>query len=477
MAEENNFMKGTDFPTSDSIFNIEALEQDIGLDLPQSLNIIGVESNNSWSITKPINQTPTSSHAKEYHEGLGVDRPSLNLNRKHKMSSEELCSPPKIAKRTHLSKKVIESCPDEVNDITSNLFKNSPDAYLEPWAANVIEPPPHSDRSDIFEFNHTIVYQNATQDLHENSTNAKFYQDSNYNTDLNHTVTSETIQRVEPHITLPTLDVIELSFADITHKKQTSMSNTALPKNKLLVPTAGTSTTVTSAYNTIQPKIDPPVITISDDEEDSSGPKIEPQPNNNKKKYDELIFQQLIDIFPEADKDFIKEQCCLHSQINVIIGVILEMNNMYPKRKTNINPGPREESLSADKDSQNVASVSTSLIEPTHQSQLDFLLQIFPDADPTFLEAKSKLNDKDLTQFVSEATETKNYPKVEKPATSEKKEEPEDNLGLYTSSFDIKQFLKVFKDPFTYYLDANRECKRNQHSFEFMKKRLVLCDY
>lgn len=103
--------------------------------------------------------------------------------------------------------------------------------------------------------------------------------------------------------------------------------------------------------------------------------------------------------------------------------------------------------------------------------KLDFLMKIFPDADPAFLQTKCKLGESDLRNVVSEALENNNYPKI--VIKEEKKVEDNDqsDLGLYTTSFDVEKFLNIFPEPFQYFFDEKRICRSNQHCLEFMKRR------
>lgn len=102
--------------------------------------------------------------------------------------------------------------------------------------------------------------------------------------------------------------------------------------------------------------------------------------------------------------------------------------------------------------------------------KFDFLVKIFPDADPAFLQTKCKLGESDLRNVVSEALENNNYPKI--VIKEEKKVEDNDqsDLELYTTSFDVEKFLKIFPEPFQYFFDE-KICHYKQHCLEFMKRR------
>ncbi|XP_054261210.1 uncharacterized protein LOC128985602 [Macrosteles quadrilineatus] len=105
-------------------------------------------------------------------------------------------------------------------------------------------------------------------------------------------------------------------------------------------------------------------------------------------------------------------------------------------------------------------------------SQFNFLMEIFPDADPIFMESVSKFNETELRTYIAENMEKPNYPKFKQ---SEKLNNPiiDDSaeIGLYTSNFNLGHFLKIFPDPFQYFLDQKRKCKYSAHGFEFMKRR------
>lgn len=103
--------------------------------------------------------------------------------------------------------------------------------------------------------------------------------------------------------------------------------------------------------------------------------------------------------------------------------------------------------------------------------KFDFLIKIFPDADPAFLQAKSKLGESELRKVVSEALENNNYPKIVIKEEKQVKDNDQSDLGLYTTSFHVEKFLQIFPEPFQYFFDEKRVCHSKQHCIEFMKRR------
>lgn len=103
--------------------------------------------------------------------------------------------------------------------------------------------------------------------------------------------------------------------------------------------------------------------------------------------------------------------------------------------------------------------------------KFDFLIKIFPDADPAFLQAQSKLGESELRKVVSEALENNNYPKIVIKEEKQVKDNDQSDLGLYTTSFHVEKFLQIFPEPFQYFFDEKRVCHSKRHCLEFMKRR------
>nr|XP_022913642.1 E3 ubiquitin-protein ligase arih1-like [Onthophagus taurus]XP_022913643.1 E3 ubiquitin-protein ligase arih1-like [Onthophagus taurus] len=83
------------------------------------------------------------------------------------------------------------------------------------------------------------------------------------------------------------------------------------------------------------------------------------------------------------------------------------------------------------------------------------LTDVLPNADPSYLEEKSKeLHcEEDLQNFIDNALDNKNYPTVEEYL---KRKEEKLERQHYTSNFHLYEFLKEFPDPFTYFEAQNR---------------------
>lgn len=105
------------------------------------------------------------------------------------------------------------------------------------------------------------------------------------------------------------------------------------------------------------------------------------------------------------------------------------------------------------------------------QEKLNFLVQILPDADPSFLEEKAREhceNEDQLRQFVADALENKNFPsrkdwlwRQEQLALQKK----------YTEEFSIPNFLEVIPDPFTYFTDEKRKCTSKNQANMFLRNK------
>ncbi|XP_026284904.2 uncharacterized protein LOC113210921 [Frankliniella occidentalis] len=100
---------------------------------------------------------------------------------------------------------------------------------------------------------------------------------------------------------------------------------------------------------------------------------------------------------------------------------------------------------------------AAAVIREPWQDQLDTFVQIFPDADPSFLEEKARQligKEDELRVFVAEALEKKEYP------SRKDWQWRQEQLALqkkYTEEFSIPNFLEIIPDPFTYFTDPNRK--------------------
>lgn len=419
---------------------------------PQSTTEVGVEFNHSYLITNSDTRL-TARNAVENQCQLGLGTNHLQLDRKHNLDYLDLGTPPKRAKETLVfSNKNTEhrdiGYPNGINTIIPNPsdpFKTHLGNLNEPWIATQAGHSANPHHNDFLLCNHTVTNHNHTENLKCNSTGPIFNEDQEFAKNFNHTVTNQNIRTFQTDKVCSFFPIND-AITDVNYPIATTQNKESSASNTTLRDILG--------HNKCNDLVN----------------HIGGITENHVREYDESTFQQLISIFPDADEDFIRKQCSQHSQINSIIDEILEMST-YPKKSLrHVISSPHNGGSNICKASQNLASPCSSL-SITHQNQFEFLLQIFPDADPKFLETKSKLNDTDLKLFVSDALETTNYPKIKKPSTSETKEDPADDLGLYTTSFDIEKFLRIVKNPFTYYLDADRNCQLNSHSVEFLKRR------
>lgn len=87
----------------------------------------------------------------------------------------------------------------------------------------------------------------------------------------------------------------------------------------------------------------------------------------------------------------------------------------------------------------------------------DQLRDMLPNADPTYLQAEAdKLanrTENDLKTFLDTALETGDYPTMESYLKSQKNNEV---IDRYTDGFTLDAFLKEFQDPEKYFMDPNR---------------------
>ncbi|XP_046670689.1 E3 ubiquitin-protein ligase RNF216-like [Homalodisca vitripennis] len=90
------------------------------------------------------------------------------------------------------------------------------------------------------------------------------------------------------------------------------------------------------------------------------------------------------------------------------------------------------------------------------------LLDLFPEIDHKYLSDLCETQD-DITVITETILETNNnYPKIIQQTTTQKDS---------TTAFNLINFLKIYQDPFGYFLDEKRKCKFTKEAVEFMKKR------
>lgn len=170
-------------------------------------------------------------------------------------------------------------------------------------------------------------------------------------------------------------------------------------------------------------------------------------------------YYKLIPIFPDVDTNYIKKICNNYTRYDVsmdetvllqtLVEYLLEHGHKYPHNR------------------------KVDLIEVSDKydlnEQYDNLLEIFPEADPGYLRniAEEIYNDPDkLKEFVQSKLENPDYPTKEQYLNKKKITEQQKQ---YTINFQIQHFLEIFPDPFSYFEDVKRECRRNSHALEFLK--------
>ncbi|KAJ8678403.1 hypothetical protein QAD02_014190 [Eretmocerus hayati] len=101
--------------------------------------------------------------------------------------------------------------------------------------------------------------------------------------------------------------------------------------------------------------------------------------------------------------------------------------------------------------------------------QYEYLMGIFPDADPTYLRdfvEKNGTAGQVIEQFIQQKLETRDYPTKEQYLAKIKVTE---QIKQYTNDFNIKRFLELFPDPFTYFENQSRICNYQPIAMEFLK--------
>ncbi|XP_030757574.1 uncharacterized protein LOC115883355 isoform X3 [Sitophilus oryzae] len=154
---------------------------------------------------------------------------------------------------------------------------------------------------------------------------------------------------------------------------------------------------------------------------------------------DEKLVLKLIEMFPDASPDYIRNLC--HNKnwngmvFNEIAGAILDRGN-YPKRP------PREPSP---------------VVEMDENEQLETLKALLPDADPIYLEGilYTLGGDQDaLKRFIDDSLENHQYPTMKEYL---RKQQISAQQKQYTTEFDVIRFMELFPDPVSVFEDPNRK--------------------
>ncbi|CAK9829067.1 E3 ubiquitin-protein ligase RNF216 [Anthophora retusa] len=170
------------------------------------------------------------------------------------------------------------------------------------------------------------------------------------------------------------------------------------------------------------------------------------------------IYKELILIFPDVDKAYIRQMCEQYSdresvplaeQLGELTELILQDNELHLV-KTDVKHISQKEAIDQDK-------------------KYAYLSEIFPNADPTYLKrfvARTRNNPNAITEFVQTQCEHPTYPTKEEKL--QRKRIIQEQMQ-YTSNFNVKQFLEIIPDPFTQFENRNRKCTYNSDAFQFLK--------
>lgn len=171
------------------------------------------------------------------------------------------------------------------------------------------------------------------------------------------------------------------------------------------------------------------------------------------------IYYELISMFPNIDKFYIKQQCqqiyltdsmMQYELLERLVEFLLENGQKYSTIK--------EVELSE---------ANNSTITYDLNNHYSDLLRIFPEADPTYLRRiveENYKNPEKIQKFIQSKLRNPDYPTraqyLAKKITKQQKN--------YTTNFNIQQFLQLFPDPFSHFENANRKCKFNAFAVDFL---------
>lgn len=174
------------------------------------------------------------------------------------------------------------------------------------------------------------------------------------------------------------------------------------------------------------------------------------------------IYQELILIFPDVDKAYIRQMCEQYSdresvplaeQLGELAELILQDKELHSV-KTDVEHISQKEAIDQDE-------------------KYAYLSELFPNADPTYLKkfvARTRNNPNAITEFVQTQCEHPTYPT--KGEKLQRKRITQEQMQ-YTSNFNVKQFLEIIPDPFTQFENRNRKCTYNSDAFQFLKSYFI----
>ncbi|XP_049833243.1 LOW QUALITY PROTEIN: uncharacterized protein LOC126276571 [Schistocerca gregaria] len=182
----------------------------------------------------------------------------------------------------------------------------------------------------------------------------------------------------------------------------------------------------------------------------------------------QAYYNSLIEIFPDAQKDFLRAICDKCSQdadwlSNAISGLL---ENGYPKAADS---SEREgEQAANQKLSGRTEEEKKMIIDENYTN----LLAIFPNADPTYIRETCEqiADDEDaMKKFVSDTLESGKYPTL---AEYEERMKVMEIREKYLKNFKIEEFLEIFPDPFKYFFEEKKnDEKESELSLNYLKSR------
>ncbi|KAJ9589904.1 hypothetical protein L9F63_016965, partial [Diploptera punctata] len=176
----------------------------------------------------------------------------------------------------------------------------------------------------------------------------------------------------------------------------------------------------------------------------------------------------LVEIFPDADPQYLNERCArLNNELDVNEVITDMLQNPYPVRQAEQNAGTSD---SADEPQPGPSSPLS--LEEKVEAQYETLLAILPNADPEYLREQCEAiagNEDDMKTFVSAILENKQYPTREE---YEKRQKMLELQKKFTEQFSIEGFLEIFPTPVKYFrCEKNNSKNSRDYAFQYLKGR------
>lgn len=174
----------------------------------------------------------------------------------------------------------------------------------------------------------------------------------------------------------------------------------------------------------------------------------------------------LSSMFPHIDEKNIKDLCIKNFERNGYTTDYLQLQNVIDELLLD-----NTSLSSSDSESQSDSESLDGILDETTynvQRSYTYLINIFPNADPTYIKSIATSIHHDpsaIAEFIHINLENPSYPTKEKYLENKRIAKLQKQ---YTDLFSVQKFLKIFPDPFTFFMDPERNCIYSDDALKFL---------